>query len=138
MFEKKELRIEVMTNIQQFIEESELLNHCLFNNNYYQKNNSLILSARYKGKIVESIEVNLERMEVAQARGYDNQPSIYNKKIVKLVQENLKAIKKFIIKTKQHNERNTFITIITLKAVCNAVVLSKKEKRRKESYRCND
>lgn len=100
VFEKKELRIEVMTNIQQFIEESELLKHCLFNNSYYQKNNSLILSARYKGKIVESIEVNLERMEVEQARGYNNEPSIHNKKIVKLVQENLKAIQKIHNKNK--------------------------------------
>ena len=43
---------------------------------------------------METIEVNLETMEIIQARGYDNEPSSYNKDILKIVKRKLPEIKK--------------------------------------------
>ena len=68
------------------------LEHCIFTNRYYEKEHSLMLTAKVKGKLTETIEVNLDTMEVAQARGYNNLPTKYNSNIIKIVEKNMKSI----------------------------------------------
>ena len=72
--------------------EGDELGHCLFASSYYNKEHSLITSARVKGKLTETIEVNLDNMELIQNRGYDNQPTKYSKRIEKIINKNIPTI----------------------------------------------
>ena len=64
---------------------------------YYGRSNSLILSARVKGSITETIEYNLSVKEVAQCQGLQNSKSEHHDKILqvfnsKVVNQILKRI----------------------------------------------
>ncbi|MDY0986712.1 PcfJ domain-containing protein [Flavobacterium sp. CFBP9031] len=77
-----------------FLEQGDMLRHCVFTNEYYKKKNSLILSARFENKPVETIEVALPSLEVLQCRGDKNRVSPHHKQILKLLHQNLYQIKK--------------------------------------------
>ena len=55
------IQVHVLESEQEYIEEGAELHHCLFLNEYYLKENSLILSATIEGKRIETIEVSLDR-----------------------------------------------------------------------------
>lgn len=88
--------VKVLETVREFEQEGDILNHCLFENEYYAKEHSLILSARIDNVPVETIEVNLEKMKIEQSRGLDNKPSEHNKKIVSLVKRHLPQIRKIV------------------------------------------
>ena len=88
------ITIEVITSVEQLEKESTMLEHCAFVNAYYSKINSLLLSARVYGTVIETIEINLDRMEIVQNRGWDNKVTTYGPKIIKLVEKNLPKIRK--------------------------------------------
>ena len=67
------------------MDEGAELHHCLFSNEYYLKENSLILSATIEDKRIETIEVSLDTLQVIQSRGVCNQNSPYHDQIVSLV-----------------------------------------------------
>ena len=94
IFKEKDLIIEVMKSVDEFLDDSAYLRHCLFTNKYYEKENSLILSAKLNGEVIETIEVNLKTMKLVQARGFRNKPTSHNTRIVKLVERNLPEIQK--------------------------------------------
>jgi hypothetical protein len=91
-FKKGDLNIVVLQSIDDFLKEGEALKHCVFSNKYYNKENSLILSARLNDKPVETIEVTLDNMKVVQARGVGNAHTQYHDDILNLVRKNMKAI----------------------------------------------
>lgn len=95
-FKDKDITITVMKDVTQFLEESEILNHCIFDNGYYEKPNSLMLSAKVKDEVTESIEVDLRLLSIEQARGFNNIATKYNKRIVKLVKDNLTIIQNIL------------------------------------------
>ncbi|BFM45271.1 PcfJ domain-containing protein [Flavobacterium sp. CFS9] len=101
LFKEKELRISVIENVQDFMQEGDDLNHCVFTNEYYDKKDSLILSAKICGKSVETIEVSLNRMEVLQCRGMKNEPSGHHSQILRLLNQNLYQIKERMKKKKK-------------------------------------
>jgi len=74
--------------------EGEMLNHCVAN--YYSHANDLILSARIDGQPIETVQITLNPLEIAQSRGNDNQPTVYHNRIVKFVQSKLPVIEKKI------------------------------------------
>ena len=78
--------------IEQFRQEGEAMHHCVFTNEYYRRDDSLILSATMDGKRLETVEVSLSRLKVAQSRGVCNEDSPYHKQIIKLVQHNIHLI----------------------------------------------
>ena len=92
VLEEKELTIDVFKSVNQFMEEGDLLGHCIFANSYYNREESLILSAKVNGEVTETIEVDLREMKLVQARGSGNVPSEYNSKIVDLVERNMIVI----------------------------------------------
>lgn len=94
MFSSGDITIKVLENIQEFIAESDAHHHCVFTNKYYNKPDSLILSAKVKGKPVETIEISLSSMKVVQSRGLQNKVTEYNKQILKIMNENMSVIKK--------------------------------------------
>lgn len=92
-FSDKKINVVVLESVDQFLEESEKLKHCLFTNEYFAKNDSLILSARIDGVPIETIEVSLSKMKLVQARGMHNNPSEHHDSIVSLVKKNMGKIR---------------------------------------------
>ena len=103
LFKKGNLVIQTLKTVQEFLEEGDQLKHCLFTNNYYEKKDSLILSARIKNKPIETIEISLSSLKIVQARGFKNQSTTYHKKIIELVNQNMHQIGE-IIKPKKRSK----------------------------------
>lgn len=93
-FKTGNIVVKVLESVKEFEQEGDILKHCVFVNEYYTKEDSLILSARINDVPIETIEVNLSRMKIEQSRGLQNTPSEYNKKIISLVKRNLPTIRK--------------------------------------------
>jgi hypothetical protein len=87
------LTIKVLDNVQDFLQEGDTLQHCLFTNEYYKKKDSLIFSARINNEPVETIEVSLSKMEISQCRGLKNKKSQHHKIIQDLMKKNLYQIR---------------------------------------------
>ena len=100
-FTKGNISIKILQSIDEFKEEGDELQHCVFTNEYYLKQNSLVFSARVDGKRAETIEVKIDKMKVEQSRGISNKPSEYNKEIVELMTKNLSKIRAVLKKEKQ-------------------------------------
>ena len=86
------IEVRVLESVEEYLEEGKALHHCVFTNEYYLKEQSLILSARIEGKRIETIEVSLETMKVIQCRGLQNKNSEYHDRIIDLVHRNIKQI----------------------------------------------
>ena len=86
------IQVKVLESVQEYLEEGKALHHCVFTNEYYLKEQSLILSARIDGKRIETIEVSLETMKVIQCRGLQNKSSEYHDRIIDLVNRNIRQI----------------------------------------------
>lgn len=92
IFSERNISINVIETVREFLEEGCFHNHCVFTNEYYKKENSLILSAKVNGVPVETIQVSLENLEILQSRGKGNKASKYNRQIISLVTRNLHQI----------------------------------------------
>ena len=93
-FTRDNLSISVMESVQDFLEQGDTLRHCLFTNEYHKKESSLIFSAKFENKPVETIEVAIPSLEIVQCRGNKNKESPHHKQILKLLNQNLYQIKK--------------------------------------------
>lgn len=93
VFSEKNISVNVIETIKEFLEEGCIHNHCVFTNEYYKKQNSLILSAKVNGVHAETIQISLENLEILQSRGKGNKTTKYNKEIIKLVSKNLPQIR---------------------------------------------
>lgn len=93
VFKDGDIEIKVLKNVQEFIEEAEAHKHCVFTNSYYEKPESLVLSARVNGKPIETVEVSLTKFTVIQSRGKGNEASKFNKQIIELVSKNMGVIR---------------------------------------------
>lgn len=91
----------VLQSVQEFYEEGTAMHHCLYANKYYQKPNSLILSARIEGKRIETVEVDLREMKVVQCYGACDKYTIYHDRIVNLVNGSMNTIKQYMNNNKQ-------------------------------------
>ncbi|RZJ80062.1 MAG: hypothetical protein EOO20_26315, partial [Chryseobacterium sp.] len=94
VFAEGNLSITVLKSLEDFKEEGKVHNHCVFTNDYFNKPESLILSAVVDGIPAETIEVSLSQMRIDQSRGYNNKPSKYHERIIDLVQKNMHLIKR--------------------------------------------
>ena len=82
------IEVRVLESVAEYIEEGKALHHCVFTNEYYLKEQSLVLSARIEGKRIETIEVSLETRKVIQCRGLQNKNTEYHNRIIDLVNAN--------------------------------------------------
>jgi hypothetical protein len=55
------------SSVTEFFEKDMAMHHCVFSNQYYLKEDSLILSASIEGKRIETIELSLDTMLIAQS-----------------------------------------------------------------------
>lgn len=83
------IEIKPLQSVSDFYEEGKAMHHCVYQCGYYKKDDSLILSARLDGQRIETVEVNLEKMEIVQSRGVCNKSSEYHDEIINLVNEHL-------------------------------------------------
>ena len=90
----RDLTIRVIPDVKDFFREGHKLRHCIYSNEYYKENDSLIFSARIGIERVETVQFSLSRMQVVQSRGRFNQFSEHHQQIIKLVNDNAKLIKK--------------------------------------------
>jgi len=86
------IQVHVLESVREHLEEGTTMHHCVFSNEYYLKEDSLILSATIEGKRIETIEVSLKTLEVVQSRGVCNKNTEYHEQIVKLVNANSRLI----------------------------------------------
>lgn len=93
-FSDELIQISVLPDVKSFLEEGEILHHCVFENEYYKKKESLILSARIDNKPIETVEVSLTDYTIVQAHGRFNGISKHHSRIIKLVKDNISLIKK--------------------------------------------
>lgn len=94
IFQEDNIQIKVIDSVQGFLEEGDILNHCVFTNQYYKRKNSLIFSALVDSEPAETIEIDLETLKIKQARGKGNKATPHHKKIVEIVEKNIFQIQK--------------------------------------------
>ena len=82
------IQVHVLESVQEHLDEGVAMHHCVFDNAYYLKEDSLILSATIEGRRIETIEVNLDTLKVVQSRGVCNKNTEYHEQIVSLVNAN--------------------------------------------------
>lgn len=94
-FGNEDIQIAVITSVADIADEGEAMHHCVYSNRYFNKDNSLILSARDKeGNRLETIELDLRTLEIVQSRGKCNGTTPYHDQIVSLVKDNIGLFRK--------------------------------------------
>lgn len=89
-----DIKVAVLPSVAAFAAEGQEMHHCVFNMAYYDKPDSLILSATdSQGQRLETIEVNLKTFQVVQSRGRFNKPTPMHERIIALVNRNMNVIK---------------------------------------------
>lgn len=94
VFTDGDIQIRVLESVQEFMEEGEYMKHCVFSNEYYKKENSLVFSAMVDGVKKETVEVSLDTMKVVQCRGQFNKNSEYHDEILRVMNDNMYQIAK--------------------------------------------
>lgn len=93
VFSDNLIQVRVLESVQDIMEEGMAMHHCVYSASYYDRADSLILSATIQGKRIETIEVSLSTLEVVQSRGVCNKNTEYHDQIVELVRNNIHQIK---------------------------------------------
>jgi DNA-directed RNA polymerase subunit RPC12/RpoP len=103
-FSTGDISIKVLQSVEEFKDEGDELNHCIYTNEYYLKEKSLILSAKVNGKRTETIELTLPELKIEQSRGFKNKSTEHHNQIIKLVKKNLNVIRKIVIDTRPRSK----------------------------------
>ena len=86
--------IKVLDSVMAHVDEGAAMHHCVSQCGYAMKPNSLILSATLNGERLETIEIDLANLKIAQCRGLQNQTTPYHAQILELMTKNLPLIAK--------------------------------------------
>lgn len=85
----KEIEVSVLDSIEAYKAEGDAMHHCVFQCNYFDRVDSIILSAHdRKGNRIETVEYSLTENKVIQSRGVCNHNTEYHDRIVNLVNAN--------------------------------------------------
>ena len=85
----KEIEISVLDTLEAYQAEGESMHHCVFKCEYYDRPDSIILSAHDKqGNRIETVEYSLTENKVVQSRGVCNENTEYHDRIINLVNAN--------------------------------------------------
>jgi hypothetical protein len=88
------IQVRMLDSVEEVMREGDIMHHCVFTNDYHLRLDSLILSACIGDKRIETIEFSLSKMQVVQCRGIRNTNTEYHDRIVNLVNNNKKLIRK--------------------------------------------
>jgi hypothetical protein len=103
-------KIVVLKSLNEFEEETNKLIHCVYNSQYYNKKDSLIMSARINEEPIETIEFSLIEKRVIQSHGIRNEDTELHNEIISFV--NLNADR--IIRKKRNGKKQE-----TYQEACN-------------------
>lgn len=84
-----DIELRPLQTIKEFYEEGEAMHHCVFTNEYYRKDECLIIGARVNGERTETIEIDTEEWRIIQCRGKHNQYSEYHEAIMEAMINNI-------------------------------------------------
>lgn len=98
-----EIVVKAIPTAKAIVEEGVAMHHCV--GGYYNRPDSLILSATIEGKRIETIEVNLKSYKLIQSRGLQNSSTEYHDRIVALVNANLDIIRVLNVNHKEQERR---------------------------------
>ena len=107
----EDITIRVLPTIKDFFDEGRRLGHCVFRCAYYDKANSLLLSARQGGKRWETIEVDLVRFKILQCYGYGDKHTERHQEIIDLVKKNMWQIKERRLRKKDNAEKEKKVQV---------------------------
>lgn len=94
-FGSDDIRFHVLQSVAEFAEEGKAMHHCVFTGSYYTRPESLILSARDEaGHRLETVEIDLRKMQIAQSRAVCNGNSPRHNEILQLVTDNMPLIRR--------------------------------------------
>lgn len=97
MFSSGDISIKVLTSVAEFVEEGRAMHHCVFAGKYFNKKDSLILSAKdSEGNRLETVELSLKTFKVLQSRARFNQESPLHSEIIRLVEDNVDLFKQVV------------------------------------------
>ena len=99
LFRGEHITIVPIRSVREMAVEGRELHHCVFSMRYYEKKDSLLLSARSNDthEPVETIELDLKSFRILQSRGHCNQDSPFHDEILSLVNNNIPAIRKLCV-----------------------------------------
>ena len=86
------IEVRVSESAAEYMEEGKVLHHCVFTNEYYIKEQSLILSARIDGKRIETIRGITWNDEGHPVPWLTEQNAEYHDRIIDLVNRNIRQI----------------------------------------------
>lgn len=91
---EKNLSLHVLQSVAEFVEEGNRMHHCVFANEYYKKEDSLVLSAQNAetGEHLETVEYDMVTHRVVQSRGKCNEITEFHEEIIALCERKLKGI----------------------------------------------
>ena len=100
------INLEVVKSVKQVMDEGDILNHCIFTNEYHKKEDSLLFSVKLNNNLIGNVEFSLSEFKVKQCRGLNNKPLKYHEKIVELINKNLPKIRAVLEQYKLKKKRN--------------------------------
>lgn len=92
------LSIRPLQTLLEFWEEGEYMHHCVYTAKYYNRQHSLIMTARVDGKRMETVEVDTAECVVRQSRGVCNSTTEWHDRIINLVMKNMPKMRDIFIK----------------------------------------
>ena len=88
------ITVSVIPSVAEIAEEGKAMHHCVYTAKYFNRTDSLILSARdTSGNRLETIEISLKTYKIVQSRAKFNGKSDYHDQIINLVNQNISLIK---------------------------------------------
>jgi hypothetical protein len=92
VFSNGKITVKPLTHVSEFFEIGEVHSHCLYSNEYFKKQNSLLLQALIDNNPVETVELSLKSLQIMQCYGKFNKTTPYHAEIINLVNANIPAI----------------------------------------------
>ena len=86
--------VRVLESVAEYVQEGELMHHCVYTSAYYSRPDCLILTAQIGEEHIETVEVSLKTFQVVQSRGVCNKPTEYHDRIINLVERNMDLIRR--------------------------------------------
>lgn len=97
-FTGDDIAVHVVSSVKEMAEEGIMMHHCVYQNEYYKRPDSLILSARdLNGNRLETVEISLRTWSILQSRGKYNNPTERHQDIINLVNKNMNKLKKIAV-----------------------------------------
>ncbi len=105
-FTNGKISVAVIEDVEDYYEEGNQLKHCVFANKYFEKPDTICLSARKLIEVLATIELSLKNWKVLQCRGKNNATPSNHEDIIALVENNIDSFKK---RVRLHKEKKELI-----------------------------